>query len=119
MKFLTVDVTKEDIRVGQISTQDMLDKDHHYTRGNQCPLALAIRRVIPTAEVGRDTWVYATAMPSNNATELQHLLGHSGEWFKFKLSKRALKFVHTADHLHNKRNPTKGLKPERFRLRYE
>lgn len=44
MKFLTVDVTQEDIDKGQTPWRDQEDKIWYY-RGSQCPLGVALQRM--------------------------------------------------------------------------
>lgn len=102
MKFLTVDVTKEDIKEGQIPTREVMDRDHYYSRATQCPVAIALKRVYPKEfSVGWETFA-----------------SEDSRWDSFPMTKRLRNFVHQADRQHNKPNPTRGLKPQRFRIRY-
>jgi len=97
MKFITVDVTQEDIDLGQAH-------DATFDRAESCPIARAVRRQLPNAIVSWSRWLPDEKSAASSS---------------FPLSKKAAAFVHKADSL---RNGTAGLprpilKPTRLRLR--
>lgn len=106
MKYITVDVTKEDIKKGQ-STRSRSRRLRLEGRAEACPLAIAIRRQteFKGTTVGWTHWT-----PFKYAEDV--------ETPSFKLSKKAIRFVHEADILNHGPHAIKALKPQRFRLRY-